>query len=924
MNRAHIAWAPLVVAAVLATAGCGGGDDKALADARSRLAQKDTEGARVQLKDLLQKNPQQAEARYLLGKLMFDAGEAANAEAELRRALELGFSEDKVLPLLAGSLLQQNKGNLVVLQFGNTELKDDTAAAELKTQLASSLAQGGRMDEADSALAIALRRAPDLPAARVLEAKLKAARGDVPAALALVDAQVKRAPADPAGWTLQGDLLLAQGKEAEAQVAYAQSLKLKPDQPAVHAAVINHLVAKKDLAGAEKQLEVMRKALPRNGQTMFFDALLAEGRGEHQKAREITQQLLRAAPEDPRILVLAGQAELKLDSLAQAEALFGKALQVAPRYALARRLMAQTQMRAGMPDKALATLAPLTEGKTPDPEALTLAGQAQMLTGNSKGAQASFGKAAQARPDDNRLKAVQALSKLDKGGDDASALKELEALAGADKGSRVDLALITSRLRRNDLDGALKDIDKLAAKLPTDPTPDQLRGRVALRKGDQAGARKQFEAALGKKGDYMPALASLAMLDLAEQKAPAAKARFEAVVQKDPKNANALLALAEISARTGQNAESQKYLEQAVKTAPTAPMPRLVQIDQLLAQREPAKALNAAQAAVVALPDNREMIDRLGRAQLAAGEGQQAVATFSKLASLQPKSPMPQLRLADAQQATGNTAGAAAAVKRATEIAPDALPVIQAGIVLALRENKPDQALTLARKVQTLQPTQPMGLQLEGDILAQRQQWEPAAAAYRKAMALAPDATELAVRAHSALLRAGKSADAERLSADWQKRHPDDPGFNVHLADQAMASNANAEAEQRYRQVLAKYPDNVMVLNNLAYLLGSTGKPGGVALAEKAVKLAPNQPALLDTLATCLAAEQQWPKAVEAQSQAVSLAPDAAQFRLALAKLQIKAGNKAAARTELDKLSKLGSNYPKQAEVAALLKQVGG
>ena len=923
MHRSHIAWAPLVLAAALA-AGCGDSDTKLLANARSRIEQKDIEGARLQLKSLLQKSPQSAEGRFLLGQLMVNTGDPAGGEAELRRALESGYPEETVLPVLASALVSQGKGALLLSQYGKVELKDNLSAANFKTQLATALAQDSRREEAEAMLAAALQLAPELPEAKMLQARLKAAAGDRAGAIALLDALLAKSPDSAAALALKGDLLSTDGKVPEALAAYGESLKRKADQAAVHSAVMTLLIGQKDVPGATAQLEAMRKALPKHPQTLFFDAALAEGRGDYARTRELTQQLLRGMPENPRVLVLAGQAELKLNSLNTAENLFGKAVQVAPKFAIARRLLAQVQLRNNQPEKALATLAPLTGGDKPDAEALALAGQAQAMSGNTKGADASFAKALASKPDDPRLRAVQAINKLGKGGDDASALAELEALAGKDKGNRVDMALISSRLRKGDLDGALKDIDKLAAKLPTDPIPDQLRGRIAIKRGDVAKARSHFDAALAKDGSYLPALASLSLLDMAEQKAPAAKARWEALLKREPKNASAMMALAEIAQRTGAPAEAQKLLEDAIKASPNAPLPRLLQVDLLVAQRELPKALSAAQASVAALPDNADLLDRLGRTQLASGEALQAVSSFGKLASMLPKSPVPQLRLADAQTANNNPGGAATAIKRAQEIAPNTPQVLQAAITLAMRENKPDQALVLARKLQDSLPTSAAGLTIEGDIQAGRKQWEPALAAYRKAQAIAPEASDLATRLHGVLVVSGKTAEADKLAADWLKRQADDPVFLVHLGDQAMARNANADAEARYRQVIAKHPDSVLALNNLAYLLASAGKPGGTELADKAVKLAPGQPALLDTLALCLATDKDPKKAVEVQTKAVALAPEAPQFRLQLAKYQIQAGDRPSARTELQKLSKLGSGFAKQAEVAELLKQTGG
>ena len=76
----------------------------------------------------------------------------------------------------------------------------------------------------------------------------------------------------------------------------------------------------------------------------------------------------------------------------------------------------------------------------------------------------------------------------------------------------------------------------------------------------------------------------------------------------------------------------------------------------------------------------------------------------------------------------------------------------------------------------------------------------------------------------------------------------------------------------------------------------------------------------MDTLATVLADSGQVGKALEIEKQAVALQPDYPQFRLNLAKLYIKAGDKANARIELDRLAKLGDKFSRQAEVGELVK----
>jgi len=393
------------------------------------------------------------------------------------------------------------------------------------------------------------------------------------------------------------------------------------------------------------------------------------------------------------------------------------------------------------------------------------------------------------------------------------------------------------------------------------------------------------------------------------------------VLARNPNNAGALMALAEIGARSGDKPEQTvELLTRAIKADPANAAPRLALIDLQLGTGQLKPALETAQAGVTALPDNADLLDRLGRAQLASGQTTEAIATFTKLATVAPRSALPQLRLADAQAAAKNPTAMAAAVRRAAEIAPDSPLVQQAQVNLALLEDKPDQALAVARKVQTQRPDDAAGFSMEGDIELRRRNWDAAAGALRKALTR-KNPGDSAQRLHGALLAAKKTADADKFAADWRKSHPDDIGFVLHLGDSALASGDKARAETLYAEVLSRQPDNVIAMNNQAYVLALQKKPGAVALAEKALQRAPKSPAVMDTLAFTLAAENQLPRAIEVQTQAVAAAPEAHQFRLQLARLQLQAGDKAAARTELEKLAKLGSAFPRQGEVSELLKQ---
>lgn len=65
----------------------------------------DLRGSVIELKNAIQKNPDSAEARLLLGQVYLKAGFGAEAEKELQQAARLGVGQSTIQPLLGEALL---------------------------------------------------------------------------------------------------------------------------------------------------------------------------------------------------------------------------------------------------------------------------------------------------------------------------------------------------------------------------------------------------------------------------------------------------------------------------------------------------------------------------------------------------------------------------------------------------------------------------------------------------------------------------------------------------------------------------------------------------------------------------------------------------------------------------------------------------
>ena len=910
----------VALATAVLLAACGGPSEAdLLASARTFVDKQDHRAAVIQLKSLLQKNGQLAEARYLLGRSLLEQGDVAAAALELRKAADLKFDPAKVSPLLAKALLAQGDNGAVTGQFANVKLPDANAQADLSVAVATAHLAQRQDDQAEAAIAEALQAAPQHIPARLLRARMLADKQQIDQAKALVEQVLANDANAGDAWMLKGELALNIDKDRKAAIeSFRKAVTAKPTLLAAHVAIVTTLFLEGDSAAATTQVAEMKKHYPNHPRTKFFEAELAFNAKDYKAARDHIRPVVQALPNNALALQLAGAAEFRLGGLAQAETYLAKALQLSPDLPIAQRMLAQVYLRTGQPQKALTTIDPVLT-RNPGPGALQLAAEAHLQLGDAKKAEQLYERASKLKPDDPRIRTALALSQFGKGNTD-SAINELESIAGTDSGALADLALVSAHLRKQEVDKALKAIDALEKKQPDKPLAPMLRGRVLVLKKDIDGARAQFQKALSIDKVYFPAVAGLAALDLASNKPTEARKHFDDLIKADPDNIPAKQALAALLTRTGHTGdEVAKLLAEAVKKNPNDVRAQLMLINFHLERREAKQAIEAARTASQTLVDHPDILMAQGRAYLAANDMQQAVTTFNRLAVTQPKSPQPHLGLADANLALKDRPSAVRNLKRALELEPRLVQARRGLVAIALAERQPTEALDLARAVQKDLPTEAVGHVLEGDVETYRKNLKAALAAYQQGLRKA-NPQEASTRTHNTLVALGQTAEAEQFAQRWINDHPQDAVFPFYLADRALAARDYATAETRYRKVVELQPNNALALNNVAWLMVQQSKPGAVAFAEKANQLLPGRPPLMDTLASALAAEKQVPRALELQKQAVERSPEDGSLRMNLAKLYLLSEQKGMARSELEKIERLGRKYPNQDEVSKLLK----
>lgn len=890
---------------------CGASPESMIQSAKDYIAKNDRGAAMIQLKNALQKEPNQVEARFLLGKLSLEQNDYASAEKELSRALSLGFPADEIVPLLGRALLNTDQGARILTEFPSITLQTPAARASAQAFIGLAQAQQGKRQLAAEAFEQALKEVPGFPLARISLIRMNSAGRELTAILEDAESVLKTDPQLPEGLAMKAELLAGMNRRDEAIKTYDALIKARPLDPSAYQAVFMLLMRDNRKEEAQARISDMKKSLGNHPLAIYLQALIDVRDGKSGEAYEQVLQVLRVAPDYVPALMLASTLQLQNGNFIQARENLTKVLEASPANQMARRMLVSAYLGLREPSKSLEQLQPLLkEGASDDVAILNLAGQTYAMNGDFARSEEYFSRAAKADPKNASFRTRLGVSRL-AAGETAQGLEDLALASSLDPDNiQADITLVMAHLRRNELDKAMAAVKVLEKKRPEDPVTFNLKGGVLLASKDQPGARAAFEKALALKVDFLPALSNLARLDVTEKKTEAAHKRYETFLAANPKNAQAYLQFAELQALTGTQArEVQATLEKGLAQDP-ASLPLRIALSRLLIQAgESKRALLLAQEAAASSADDPAVLDLLGRAQVAAGELQQALTTYGKLSARVPRNPAPLVAMGDIQLVTKDFQSAEQSLRKALAITPDMLQAQQRLIAVLVNAKRTDAALVVVKDVQKQRKTSPVGYLLEGEVLAAAGRKVEAVGALEQALKLDKGVNNQ-MRLYAARKAANQNQEADRQAADWIRSNPKDMVFRGFLAEQALGAGNYAAAVQVYRQMSEIAPKNAMVLNNLAWALGKMKDANALATAERALALSPNSAVILDTLGVLQVDSGETAKGVETLRRAVSLGPKLPQLRVNLARALIGSGDKNGARKELDEADKNAAGNP--------------
>jgi tetratricopeptide (TPR) repeat protein len=421
---------------------------------------------------------------------------------------------------------------------------------------------------------------------------------------------------------------------------------------------------------------------------------------------------------------------------------------------------------------------------------------------------------------------------------------------------------------QNKRDDAVHMLDAVLKEHPDNDEAAMMRATYLLesqKPENREAAVRDFKELVRRKPADVSLRYSLGMAYVLKGELDAAKTELREAVRLQSRFDQAKFLLANISLVQNAPAESLRYADEILASAPEQPSARLVRVQSLMRLNRHGEARAELNRLARQFPQSLEVQLQLGALAVLEKKYAEAEGILQKLR----KSGPGELRA---------TFGLAEAYARRSEF--------DKALQLLSEEAKKTQDVSVRRML------------AETAVRAER--YDLAIAEYERLLSADPKSAGLRLRLGNVYHAKGDLNKAIDLFQQAQELAPKDLEISFSLAGTLYEAGKSSDALAIYRRLASSRPDDPDALNDVAYMLCETGGNLDEALkfAQRAVQKSPEQAGFVDTLGWVYLKKGMTDTAVQLFGNAAQKDPENAAFRYHLGVALLQKGEKNKARTE--------------------------
>ncbi|MBR9912418.1 MAG: PEP-CTERM system TPR-repeat protein PrsT [Gammaproteobacteria bacterium] len=858
----------LLVFVILGLGACGSPVSESELYERAKLSFQSgkTQAAIIDLKELLKNSPENGEARSLLGQVYLETGDSASAEKELQRAMLLKADDNVVIPALAKALLQQSKFQQVIDLLPTFDLTVESRAS-VHTSRARAYMALGNPESAATELETALSNVPDSVEAVATKAAIVAEEDRVAARQVLLQITSENKEYVPA-WLMLARLEQLDDNAAAAEVAYAKAIELEGNGVQYLSRALNRIKLE-NYEGAQADINAARKLLPDYYEVHFAQGVVFLKTGRLEAAKSALDAAYGANKWFMPVKFFLAEVNLKLGNIQQAETFAAEYVAGNPDHILGAVLYATILNKSNKFQDAEKVVAPLLI-EYPDDFALqALLADSRRGQGDRKGELEVVKNMYKLRPESTAIQFLYGAAQL-AAGDAAKGVEMLTQVLAAEPGNlQAAKELVAHYSKRKEYAKSTAIAEAFASNNRQSAGAHSLAGLAYADKADWVKARDAFEQARQIVPGDVGANHNLAVIALQNKDYAEARQRYRDVLRENPDHTDTLVRLAMVDQAEARSGDMVKHLEQAITSDPNALAPRIMLARHYLLGGQPRSVFATLNDFHTRNSNVPAVIELLGRAQLALNAHNEAGVLFARLVQIAPDYAEGHFLLSQTLGVSGEKKRAEAELKRAIQLDQDHF---LARLNLAQTYSKSGDLESAAAQLKKLKVLAPENLDvqyLEANLARLGGDNKEALKLFEKVFQSSNSVTSLLALAQQEWDLGMEDLAVQRLEG-WVKSHPTDNRARIYLAGLYSKAKRPSDAVSQYKKVLESAPDNLLVMNNLAWELRDTSPKQALEYAERAYKQAGSSRQIADTLAFLLMKNKDYQRALRVSETATA------------------------------------------------------
>lgn len=739
----------VLIFAAIVLAACGGAAGREAAylkRGKAYMARQDYPKAEIELRNVLQIDPKNAEACYLLARSEEKQGNYQPAFGYYAKAIELkpdypaAQARLGTFYLLSGNLAKASQTADAILNKHPTDaggqlLKAAVMARQGNAQGAIKEASGVlAVDpsnyQAASLLAVIYDNQGDTAKGiAVLQDAISKNPKNVPLRISLIRLYAKNSSDYAKAEQLFREIIAIEPTKLQPRIMFASFLvqinqvdlaeqvlrdavQANPKDVRRHVTLAEFLAVKKSVAQAEAELQKTIQSYPDSDAPRFALATLYARTNEPAKAEATYREIISRDDTKPSVLKARDQLAALLVQEGRTDEgmkLIKNVLKENPQDNDALLLQGTIALQQGHALTAMSAFRSILKDQPTSAKVLALLAQANLMNHAPDLAKEELQRAVSDNPNDAnaRLRLAQYLMQEHDSGAALKLIDQALVIAPNDPGALQAKADVM--LTRHDSTGAVKALEQLSAAYPKDPTGPYRLGQLYGSQKQYAQAESQFELALARAPQAPQPLTALINAYVMEGAPKKAVARLQKLIKTSPDDAPAHELLGEVYMRIKQYPDAAKELNRTIAIAPKwdAPYVNLARFD--LQRGDGAGALALYQQGLKAIPGDQQLLLALAGYYESKQDYHDAIATYRTAVKANPANAVATNNLAALLVIQGGDARLKEAQKLSARLASSPVPAFQdtAGWV-DLKSCETDKAIALLTKAVNAAPQVPI------------------------------------------------------------------------------------------------------------------------------------------------------------------------------------------------------------------------